>query len=97
MMTAREVESNMLRRCAVAARSASTIAQNQQEANVFRVASMVIQSRLPHESARLMQVSDDYFCGHPEDKLHTVDVVRKGWVLSLPRLRDMLTHQLHQA
>jgi hypothetical protein len=28
--------------------------------------------------------------------LPPAEVVRKGWVLSLPRLRDMLSRQLHR-
>lgn len=93
-MTAREAENNMLMHCVTAARSLSVVAQDQREANVFRVAAMVVQSRLPAEAARLMQISEDYFLRHPADRLPAADVVRKGWVFSLPRLRDMLSHKL---
>jgi len=41
-----------------------------------------------------MQISEDYFLRHPADRLPAADVVRKGWVFSLPRLRDMLSHKL---
>jgi hypothetical protein len=93
-VTAREAENNMLMRCAAAARSQTVAAQDQREANVFRVAAMVVQSRLPVEAARLMQVSEDYFLRHPADRLPAADVVRKGWVFSLPRLRELLSLKL---
>jgi hypothetical protein len=94
-MTARELETVLLTRCAVAAREAATTAQDQREANVFQLAAMVLRSRFPHESASLMRASEQYFAAHPDQQLAPADVVKKGWVLSLPRLRDMLSHQLH--
>ena len=93
-MTARDGESEMLKRCAAAARALLPTAQDQKEANVFRLAAMVVQSRFPDESKRLMQVSERYFMQHPCDKLAAVDVLRQGWVISLPRLRDRLSVQL---
>lgn len=93
-MTAREAEDNMLVRCTSVARGAAAAAHDQREANVFRVAAMVVQSRFPSESARLMQAGEDYFLLHPRDRLPAADVVRNGWVFSLPRLRDMLSLKL---
>ncbi|HVK94146.1 MAG TPA: hypothetical protein VM571_05415 [Noviherbaspirillum sp.] len=95
-MNAREAEGDMLARCAVAARGSMSVAHDQREANVFRLAAMVVQSRFPRESASLMQASERYFARHPNDKLAPADVVRNGWVFSLPRLRDMLSLQLHR-
>lgn len=92
-MTARDAESTLLARCSAVAREAAQSAQDQREANVFRLAAMVVQSRFPDESVRLMQASERYFASHPNEKLVPADVVRKGWVLSLPRLRDMLSHR----
>ncbi len=94
-MTARDAESALLTRCTVVAREAEQSAQDQREANVFRLAAMVVRSRFPGESLRLMQASERYFASHPNDRLAPADVVRKGWVLSLPRLRDMLSHRFH--
>lgn len=93
-MTSRDDERNVLGRCAAAARGDVMAAFDQREANVFRLAAMVLQSRLPVESGRLMHASDQYFRLHPTDKMSSAEVVRKGWVLGLPRLRDMLTMQL---
>jgi len=95
-MTARDNESALLARCSAVAREVAQSAQDQREANVFRLAAMVVRSRFPDESKCLMQASEQYFAAHPNERLPPVDVVRKGWVLSLPRLRDMLSHQLYR-
>ncbi len=95
-MTAREVESALLARCSDVAQGRDLLAQDQREANVFRLAAMVVQSRFPSESSVLMSASDRYFALHPGERLHPAEVVRNGWVLSLPRLRDTLSHLLNR-
>jgi hypothetical protein len=93
-MTARELEAALLARCTVAAREVAPTAEDQREANVFQLAAKVVRSRFPRESMNLMRVSEQYFAMHPNERLASGDVVRNGWVPSLPRLRDMLSHQL---
>ncbi|WP_432262990.1 hypothetical protein [Cupriavidus sp. TMH.W2] len=96
-MHSRDVEAAMLNRCEAVARERAASALDQREANVFRLAAMVVQSRFPREATRLMQASERYFAAHPNERLPAQDVVTKGWVVSLPRLRDQLSHtlQLH--
>lgn len=93
-MTSRDVEHAMLSRCAAAAKGELAHATDQREANVFRLASMVLRPRMPSEADRLMTASECYFRQHPADLLASAQIVRNGWVLSVPRLRDMLTMQL---
>lgn len=93
-MTARDVESALLARCAVVAQEVTQSAQDQREANVFQLAAMVVQSQFPSESKCLTQASERYFALHPNDRLASAEVIRRGWVMSLPRLRDMLSRQL---
>lgn len=93
-MTARDTESALLERCSSVARVPASWAADQREANVFRLAAMVVQSRFPQESATLMQVSERYFATHPDELLSPADVLRQGWIINLPRLRDMLSQQL---
>jgi hypothetical protein len=95
-MTARDAESALLARCSAVVREVAQLAQDQREANVFRLAAMVVQSQFPSESKCLMQASEQYFASHPNEKLAPADVVRKGWVSSLPRLRGMLSHQFYR-
>ncbi len=93
-MNSRDDERNLLDRCTAGARDEISDPLDQREANVFRLAAMVLRPRFPVESARLMRASDRYFRQHPAELVPAADVVRKGWVLGLPRLRDMLTMQL---
>jgi len=95
-MTARDVEAALLTRCTAIAMDAALTAQDQREANVFQAAAMVVRSQFPRESTSLMQASEQYFATHPNERLTPVDVVRQGWITSLPRLRDMLTQRLHR-
>ncbi len=90
-MTGRETENALLTRCASVARGTKETARDQREANVFRVAAMVLQSHFPAEATALMQSSETYFQDHPAERLPAADVVRRGWIFSLPRLRDMLS------
>jgi len=93
-MTARDEESLMLRRCADAAGGMVEQAADRREAHVFRVAAMVMRPRFPVQSARLMQASERWFAQNPGVVLETAEVVRQGWLSSLPRLRDMLSRSL---
>jgi hypothetical protein len=91
---ARETEAEWLARCTHAAAHPDEGALSPREANVFRLAAMVIRSRFPAEAARLLQASDRYFSQQPGTLLSPADVVRQGWVASLPRLRDILSQRL---
>lgn len=94
-MSPREREDAMLNRCVEVARSTdvATAAVNGREANVFRVAAMVIQSRFPCESQALMDCATRHFELHPDELRPAADVIRHGDVISLPRLRDALTRK----
>ena len=96
-MTAGDVEAAMLTRCATVACEVVSTAQDQREANVFRLASMVIRSALPRESMSLSLASEAYFDTHSNELLHPSQVIRNGWIINLPRLRDRLIRQLQSA
>lgn len=91
---ARETEAEWLARCTRAAVQPDAAAHSPREANVFRLASMVIRSRFPAEASRLLLASDRFFSQQPDALLSPADVVRQGWVASLPRLRDTLSQRL---
>lgn len=93
-MTARDTEAELLTRCTAIAMETAHTAQDQRAVNVFQTAAMVVRSWFPLESKRLMWAGEQYFVLHPNEKLASVDIVRNGWVASLPRLPDMLTRQL---
>lgn len=93
-MNARELESAQLQRCKAAAFGQIMIASNQREANIFRLAAMVIHSRFPQAAQQLMQASTRYFAQYPDQQLTAQQVLCNRWLLSLPRLRDLLSQQL---
>lgn len=93
-MTARDAEFALLTRCTTVAREIAPTAQDQREANVFRLASMVVRSEFPCESNNLMLASEQYFATHPNESLLPGEIVNNGWIMSLPRLRDMLSRRL---
>lgn len=92
-MTARSEEAAILADCTQAAMG-QRVALSQKQAHVYRIASMVVQSRYPVEASALMRAGNSYFAKHPEQLLPSSEVLSRGWVSSLPRLRDMLTVQL---
>lgn len=93
-MGARDLESAMLDRCTAVGKGDPQGPRDPQEANVFRLAATLVQSQFPQESDRLLQASEQYFARYPEARRGSSEVVRSGWVASLPRLRDMLTRRL---
>lgn len=98
-MNPRDREAVMLDRCVLAARRVAVPihAENGREANVFRVAAMVLQSSFPTESKTLMACADRYFAVHPDELTPVVNVIHQGDIISLPRLRDSLTRRLTAA
>jgi hypothetical protein len=95
-MNSRDLEDSQLERCVAAARGATGVARDQQDANVFLVAAKVLQSRYVAESGQLRVASERYFDRHPAERLTSAEVVRNHWVVSLPRLRDMLSQKLER-
>ncbi|SOY40326.1 conserved hypothetical protein [Cupriavidus phytorum] len=95
-MGSRAEESKTIQRCVEAALGlASPVSRR--EANVFRLASMILRPRFPSESRRLWAICEEYFALHPSDLIESAQIVRNGWVVSVPRLRDSLELQLNRA
>jgi len=88
------VESALPTRFVAVARRGDTAAQDQREANVLRLAAIVVRSQFPRESESLMAVSEQYFAVHPIERLTPGEALRIRWVIGLPRLRDMLIRGL---
>jgi hypothetical protein len=93
-MDARETERQVLARCVQVAHDASSVATDAREANVLRVAGLVCGRPYTQERQRLLACSRRYFEAHPGSRLEPGELVRRGWVTTLPRLRDMLHEQL---
>jgi hypothetical protein len=93
-MSARENEERLLDRCLLASRDDFAHAADQREANVFCLAATVLRSQHPNEAHCLSQAGERYFAEHPQDRLASSLVLQNGWIISLPRLRDMLSFKL---
>ncbi len=94
--SARDEEAALIERCAAVAQGTETSARDIREANLFHLAGMIVGPRRRTEAARLLQASDRYFSARPADRLDSAEVVRRGWVSDLPRLRQLIELTLRE-
>lgn len=94
MTTAREAEAELITYCARVARGATVDVRNQREANLLAVAARVLSRRFPAEIAHLDAASEAYLRAHEDERVSAAEAIRKGWIASLPRLRELLTHEI---
>ena len=92
--TARDIEQAMLERYRQIATMPGEVPRDQPEANVCRLAGMIVDSRYPVASKRLFDAATAYFADHPEQQVPSAEVVRRGWIINAPRLRDRLERLL---
>jgi hypothetical protein len=93
-MTARDREEHLLACRAAVAQGVEFRARDRREVNVFHVAAMILGQDLQRQARHLEQASEHYFREYPHDKLEPAEVIRQGWIIGLPRLRDMLTRKI---
>jgi hypothetical protein len=92
-LSARDQEERLLTRCTAIANGKGRIL-DQREANVCRIAAMILGRTLERQALNLAQASDDYFRTHPAQQLEPGEVIRRHWIIGLPRLRDRLTRKI---
>lgn len=90
--SARDNEAAMVARCHAVGSGLTRSAANALEANVFRVAAMVLGNEAV--ASRLARASDEYFATHLAEQLSDAEVIHRGWVTSLPRLRQLLEDRI---
>lgn len=88
--TARDIERAILARCLQIATTPGDAPRDQAEANVCRLAGMIVDGRYPEAGARLFDAATRYFADRPEQQVASAEVVRRGWIISAPRLRERL-------
>jgi hypothetical protein len=96
VLSARDLEEALVARCAEAAEGMLATAADQREANVFRLAAMIVGPRHEAQAQALSGASEEYFRAHPDERLDTTEVLRRSWIASLPRLREALTRKIEQ-
>ena len=94
---AREAEEVLLTVCLEVAQGVREMPCSAQQANVMRVAAMVIGRSFPASQKRLSAAAARYFEAQPGEEVESAVIVRRGWVSNLPRLRDRLEHKLRMA
>lgn len=94
MSTARDIEGAMLERCLQIVTTPGAVPRDQAEANVCRLAGMIVDGRYPEAGKRLSDAATAYFADHPEQQVPSAEVVRRGWIINAPRLRDRLERLL---
>lgn len=92
--SARENEEKLIDRCSAVARGQSDAPVNEREANVMRIAAVVIESKFSEEPVRLRSAAKRYFAKHCLQPLSVDEVFERGWIITLPRLRDALVRAL---
>jgi hypothetical protein len=55
---------------------------------------MIVGVRYRQAGARLFDAATAYFAAHPEQQVASAEVVRRGWIINAPRLRDRLERLL---
>lgn len=93
MMYAREQEDYLIQCCLNAGQNQTEV-QDGREANVFHVAAMLLRQEFPLLAQQLQRHSSDYFQTYPEQKLPVAEVIRQGWLISLPRFQQALRLRL---
>lgn len=94
---ARDKEAAMLECCVQIATATRDAPRTPAEANVCRVAGMILSHNLPDARRRLDEAATAYFAAHPSELLESGETVRRGWIVNLPRLRDRLERRLLEA
>ena len=93
----REAEEVMLMSCLEVAQGVRAMPCSAQQANVMRVAAMVIGRSFPASQKRLSAAAARYFEAQPGEEVESAEIVRRGWVSNLPRLCDRLERKLRMA
>jgi hypothetical protein len=61
---------------------------------VFRIVATILGPQHIAEADRLLTASSTWFVAHNIEALPAADVVRRGWIASLPRMRQLVSQAL---
>lgn len=90
----RQLEADLVARCADVVQGRASSAASQAEANVFALAAQLLPGPDVACSA-LRSAAEAYFAaGHQTECLAIPEVLRRGWILGLARFRDTLQREI---
>jgi hypothetical protein len=93
-MDARQQEEQLVARCCAVASGDATAPVDEREANVFRIVATILGPQHIAEADRLLTASSTWFVAHNIEALPAAEVVRRGWIASLPRMRQLVSQAL---
>lgn len=95
MVTARETEKEIIACCCDVAER-KTVHINEASANVLNLSATLLKREFPISSAAMQAASDLYFATAEHHLLTTAQILRKSWIISLPRLKSRLATALRR-
>lgn len=94
---ARDEEELLLRACLQAIQSETPAidqAKDAREAHIFLFIGRAIATAWPQEGAKLQAIGLAWASNHPSERLSFTEFIRIGWVIGVPRFRDMLSNRI---
>lgn len=91
---ARLYEASVVRHCLDAATSTLVEKPTCQQAQIFRLAAMLLRSSHPEAAGNLLRAYDDHSIEHACVPLPLDNAIDQGWIIGWARFRDTLSRQL---
>ena len=93
MVSARETERELINCCCDVA-ACKTVVINEALANVLNISASLLKREFPIPSAAMQAASDLYFATAEHPQLTATQILERGWIISLPRLKNRLAFAL---
>ena len=95
-MNPHKQEQDFLYRCKAVVTGELKSACSQVEASLFHQAAMVLETQHSNSAKKLWEAGDAWLKVHHQKALEPPHLIVQGYLVSLPRWRNMLTKQLGQ-
>lgn len=90
MLSARMKES-IVNDCIIRAASGENVALNNVTANVLGLSAVLLKREFPVHAEKMFSACERYFTSTKNERLTAKQVLANKWIISLPRLKAMLT------
>jgi hypothetical protein len=93
MLSARMKES-IINDCIIRAASGENVELDNVTANVLGLSAVLLKREFPVHAENMLSACERYFTNTKDERLTAKQVLAKNWIISLPRLKDMIAAQL---